>query len=53
MLRNVEQAMWYINMAAAVLFFGRLGAQGLVRAYPFPFAYLFADTLEKPADARR
>ena len=44
MLRNVEQAMWYINMAAAAVLFARLYAQGLVRAYPFLFAYLFADT---------
>ena len=47
MLRNVEQAMWYINMAAIAVLFARLYAQGLVRAYPFLFAYLFADTLEQ------
>jgi hypothetical protein len=47
MLRNIEQAMWYINMAAAAVLFARLHAQGLVRAYPFLFAYLFADTLEQ------
>ena len=46
MLRNLEQALWYINMAAAVLL-ARLCAQGLVRVYPFLFAYLFADTLEQ------
>lgn len=47
MLRNIEQAMWYINMAAAAVLFARLYAQGLVRAYPFLFGYLFADTLEQ------
>ncbi|HLH42873.1 MAG TPA: hypothetical protein VKV74_07800 [Bryobacteraceae bacterium] len=47
MLRNVEQAMWYINMAAAAVLFGRLYVQGLVRAYPFLFAYLAVDTLEQ------
>src|SRR5215471_10530185 len=46
MLRNLEQALWYINMAAAAVLLARLYAQGLVRAYPFIFAYLFADTLE-------
>ena len=47
MLRNIEQAMWYINMAAAAVLFARLYALGLVRTYPFLFAYLFADTLEQ------
>jgi hypothetical protein len=47
MLRNIEQAMWYTNMAAAVVLFSRLYALGLVRTYPFLFAYLFADTLEQ------
>ena len=47
MLHNVETAMWYINMAAAAVLFARLYAQGLVRAYPFLFAYLFVDTLEQ------
>ena len=47
MLPNLEQAMWYLNMAAAAVLFARLYAQGLVRAYPFLFAYLFADTLEQ------
>ena len=47
MLRDIEQAMWYLNMAAAAVLFARLYAQGLVRAYPFLFAYLFADTLEQ------
>jgi hypothetical protein len=49
MLHDIEQAMWYTNMAAAVVLFARLGAQGLVRAYPVLFAYLFADTLEQIA----
>ena len=47
MVRSIEQAMWDINMAAAIVLFARLYAQGLVRAYPFIFAYLFADTLEQ------
>ena len=47
MVRSIEQAMWYINMAAAIVLFARLYVQGLVRAYPFLFAYLFADTLEQ------
>ena len=47
MLHDIEQAMWYINMAAAVVLVTRLGAQGLVRAYPFLSAYLVADTLEQ------
>jgi hypothetical protein len=47
MLGGAEQAMWYINMAAAAVLLARLYAQGLVRAYPFLFAYLFADTLEQ------
>jgi len=47
MPRDIEQAMWYINLAAAVVLFARLGVQGLVSAYPFLFAYLFADTLEQ------
>jgi len=47
MLHDIEQAMWYINLAAAIVLFARLYAQGLVRAYPFLFAYLFADTLEQ------
>jgi hypothetical protein len=47
MLGNLEQAMWYLNMAAAAILFARLYAQELVRAYPFLFAYLFADTLEQ------
>jgi hypothetical protein len=49
MLRDIEQAMWYINMAAAGVLFARLCAQKLVRAYPFLFAYLFADALEQIA----
>src|SRR5215813_13505474 len=49
MLRDIEQAMWYINMAAAAVLFARLCAQKLVRAYPFLFAYLFADALEQIA----
>ena len=47
MLRDIEQAMWYLNMAAAAVLFARLYAQGLVRTYPFLFAYLFVDTLEQ------
>jgi hypothetical protein len=47
MLGGAEQALWYINMAAAGVLFARLYAQGLVRAYPFLFAYLFAETLEQ------
>jgi hypothetical protein len=47
MLRDIEQAMWYLNMAAAAVLFARLYAQGLLRPYPFLFAYLFADTLEQ------
>jgi hypothetical protein len=47
MQHDIEQAMWYINMAAAVVLLARLGVQGLVRPYPFLFAYLFADTLEQ------
>jgi hypothetical protein len=47
MLNDVEQAMWYINMAAAAVLFARLYALGLVRAYPFLFAYLFADAFEQ------
>jgi hypothetical protein len=49
MLHDIEQAMWYANTAAAAVLFARLGAQGLVRAYPFLFAYPFADTLEQIA----
>lgn len=47
MLHDIEQAMWYTNIAAAVGLFVRLGSQGLVRAYPFLFGYLFAGTLEQ------
>lgn len=47
MLRDIEQAMWYINMAAAVVLFAQLCAQRLVKAYPFLFAYLIADALEQ------
>jgi hypothetical protein len=47
MLHDIEHAMWYINMAAAAVLFARLCAQRLVRAYPFLFAYLFADALEQ------
>jgi len=46
MVRDIEQAMWYINLAAAVGLFARLSTQRLVKAYPFLFAYLFVDTLE-------
>jgi hypothetical protein len=49
MLHDIEQAMWYTNLAAAIVLFARLGAQGLVRAYPFLFAYLSAGTLEQIA----
>ena len=51
MLHDIEQAMWYINMAAATVLFARLCAQRLVRAYPFLCAYLFADALEAVASA--
>jgi hypothetical protein len=46
MLHEAEQAMWYVNMAAAAVLLVRLCTQGLVAGYPFLFAYLFADTLE-------
>src|SRR5215469_11095941 len=47
MLHDIEQALWYINMAAAAVLFARLCALRLVSAYPFLFAYLFADALEQ------
>jgi hypothetical protein len=47
MLLAIERALWYVNMAAAAVLFARLYGQGLVRAYPFLFAYLFTDALEQ------
>ncbi|HEY7338514.1 MAG TPA: hypothetical protein VH639_26745 [Bryobacteraceae bacterium] len=47
MLLAIERALWYVNMAAAAVLFVRVYAQGLVKAYPFLFAYLFTDALEE------
>lgn len=43
---SVVQALWYLNMAAAVVLFVRLYFQRLAGIYPFLIAYLLVQSLE-------
>jgi hypothetical protein len=46
-LSPTEQALWYLNIAAALFLLVRLYSQQLVKIYPALFTYLAADALQQ------
>jgi hypothetical protein len=43
---SIEEAVWYLNLAAAAVLFVRLAVQRILTAHPFLLASMIADTLE-------
>ncbi|MBV8847560.1 MAG: hypothetical protein JO307_32515 [Bryobacterales bacterium] len=49
-LSPAEQALWYFNIAAAILVLARLYSERLIRLYPALFAYILLDALEQATE---